>query len=139
MSAAAGPFVLLLIKKRTTAATAAAVRHALLDVASQREKFGFLCMIGADADLVASIDAGGAVQTAVRPFVARFTGSAVVLQKTGFQAATVRSIIRTSYLASRTSHPNRVFSEVREGVAWLAELTPGTWTVARLVDLIETL
>jgi hypothetical protein len=84
-------------------------------------------------DLRESVDAY------VRRYSARFTGAAIVFEAPGFQATVVRSVVTAINLASRASHPTKVFDDLRTGCSWLGRLTPGEPTASRLYELTTQL
>jgi len=75
----------------------------------------------------------------VRRYSPRFSGVAVVFEAPGFQATVVRSLVTAVNLASRASHPTKVFDELRAGTSWLCQLTPGEPAGARLLAVTNQL
>jgi hypothetical protein len=62
-----------------------------------------------------------------------------VFEAPGFQATVVRSMVTAGNLASRASHPTKVFGDLRAGCDWLCRLTPGEPTAPRLFELTNQL
>jgi hypothetical protein len=56
-----------------------------------------------------------------------------------FHATAIRSLVTAINVASRAQHPNRVFSDLREGLSWVSRLTAAEPTPAGLVHIVQTL
>jgi hypothetical protein len=115
------------------------MRRALDDLASRYDKFGYAAVIEADAQLLMPADIRNGFNALVKRYSPRFTGAAIVFEKTGFQATAVRSVVTAINLASRATHPNHVFADLREGVSWLSQMTPGEPTAGGLLQIIQQL
>ena len=91
--AVAGRYVIQIVRHRVTTTTVALMRRALDDLASRYEKFGYLGVIEADAQLLLPADIRNGFNAVVKRFSPRFTGAAIVFEKTGFHATAVRSVV----------------------------------------------
>jgi hypothetical protein len=137
--AVAGRYAIQIIKDRGTMMTVSLMRRALEELAARYDKFGYLGVIEADAQLLMPPDVRTGMNTLVKRFSPRFTGAAIVFEKTGFHATAVRSLVTAINLASRATHPNHVFSDMREGVGWLSQITPGEPAAGGLLQIIQQL
>lgn len=137
--AVAGRYVVQIVKDRGTMMTVSLMRRALDDLTARYEKFGFLGVIESDAQLLMTPDVRNGMNALVKRFSPRFTGAAIVFEKTGFHATAVRSLVTAINLASRATHPNHVFSDLREGVSWLSHITPGEPAAGGLLQIIQLL
>lgn len=137
--AVAGRYAIQVINNRGTMMTVSLMRRALDDLSARYEKFGYLGVIEPDAQLLMPPDVRNGMNALVKRFSPRFTGAAIVYEKTGFHATAVRSVVTAINLASRATHPNHVFSDVREGVAWLSQITPGEPAAGGLLQIIQQL
>lgn len=137
--AVAGRYVIQIVKDRGTMMTVSLMRRALDDMSAKYEKFGYLGVIEADAQLLMPPDVRKGTNALVKRFSPRFTGAAIVFEKTGVHATAVRSLVTAINLASRATHPNHVFSDVREGVSWLSQMTPGEPSAGGLLQIIQQL
>jgi hypothetical protein len=124
---------------RTTAITVGLVRRALADLAERHSTFGFLCVLEPSAHLAMAPDVREGVNAFARRYSDRFSGAAIVYEVPGFQATVVRSIVTAVNLASRATHPTKVFDDLRAGTSWLCRLTPGEPTASRLFQLVTQL
>jgi hypothetical protein len=52
-------------------------------------------------------------------------GAAIIVEGSGFGAATTRTVIAGVYLLSKKNYPHKICSTVGEGATWLAALLPG--------------
>jgi hypothetical protein len=137
--AVSGRCLIQVISDRMTSTTISLTRRALADLAEQYDTFAFLCVLEPNAKLTMAPDLRESVDAYVRRYSTRFTGAAVVFEATGFQATVVRSVVTAVNLASRASHPTKVFDDVRAGCSWLGRITPGEPTAARLFELTTQL
>jgi hypothetical protein len=137
--AVAGRYVIQIIKDRGTMMTVSLMRRALDELATRYDKFGYLGVIEAEAQLLMPPDVRTGMNALVKRFSPSFTGAAIVFEKTGFHATAVRSLVTAINLASRATHPNHVFSDMREGVAWLSQMTPGEPAAGGLLMIIQQL
>lgn len=137
--AVTGRYVVQIIRDRATTTTVALMRRALDDLASRYDRFGYVGVIEADAQLLLPADIRNGFNAVVKRFSPRFTGAAIIFEKTGFHATAVRSVVTAINLASRSTHPNQVFADLREAVSWLSQLTPGEPTAAGLLAIVQQL
>jgi len=137
--AVVGRYMLLVVKDRTTASTISLIRRALTDLGESYETFGYLCVLEPTVQLLVPADIREGLNSTVKRFSPRFTGAAIVFEKTGFHATAVRSFVTAVNFASRATHPNHVFANLREGISWLARLTPGDLTTSRLFQIATQL
>ena len=137
--AVVGRYLLQLSLKEGTMTTVSLVRRAATDLSARYDKFGYIGLIDPGAQLLMAPDVHNGVNSFVKRFSPRFTAAAIVYEKTGFHATAVRSVVTAINFASRASHPNQVFSDLREGVSWVAKVTPGEPTTAGLTHIIRLL
>jgi hypothetical protein len=131
--------VVQIIKKQATMTTVSLLRRAVTDLTARYDKFGYIAVIEPDAQLLLAPDVRNGFNALVKRFSPRFTGAAIVYEKTGFHATAVRSVVTAINFASRASHPNQVFSDLREGMSWLCKLTPSDVTTAGLAQIVQHL
>lgn len=137
--AVAGRYVIQIVSGRATMVMLSLMRRALDDLAARYEKFGYLGVIEPEAQLLLEPDVRNGMNALVKRFSPRFTGAAIVFEKTGFHATAVRSVVTAINLASRATHPNHVFSDLREGVSWLTQMTPGEPAAGGLLNISQQL
>jgi hypothetical protein len=113
--------------------------RAVADLAARHEKFGWITIIEPEADLSLPNDVRNGFNALVKRHSSRITGAAIVFEKTGFHAVAVRSLVTAINVASRATHPNRVFSDVREAVSWVNKLTGGEPSVGGLAHIVQLL
>ena len=113
--------------------------RAVADLAARNEKFGWVSIIEPEADLSMPTDVRNGFNALVKRYSTRISGAAIVFEKTGFHATAVRSLVTAINVASRATHPNRVFSDVREAVSWVSKLAGGEPSVAGLAHIIQHL
>jgi len=130
---------LIQVLNRTTSTTIGLVRRALGELADRYDTFGYLCVIEQGAPITLPADLQEGVNAYVRRYSPRFSGVAVVFEAPGFQATVVRSMVTAGNLASRASHPTKVFGDLRTGCDWLCRLTPAEPTAPRLFELTNQL
>jgi hypothetical protein len=126
-------------QERMTSTTISLIRRALADLADRYDTFGYLSVLEAKCSLTMAPDLRESVDAYVRRYSTRFTGAAIVFEAPGFQATVVRSVVTAINLASRASHPTKVFDDLRTGCSWLGRLTPGEPTASRLYELTSQL
>jgi hypothetical protein len=104
-----------------------------------RGKIGFLTLIDPGVDLNAPSDGRRAMASFLSRNEQRIAAAAVAYEASGFKATAVRSIITAVNLASRSSFPNKVFSDTTEAMEWLAESTgtpgPAADRLKRAIEL----
>lgn len=137
--AVTGRYVIQIIKQASTMTTVSLQRHALADLAVRYDKFGYLAVIEPEAQLLLPPDVREGYNGLVKRYSPRFTAAAIVYEKAGFHATALRSVVTAINFASRASHPNHVFADLREGAAWLGTLTPHEPTPSGLVSIVQTL
>jgi hypothetical protein len=137
--AVAGPYTIQIAKGRPTMMALSTLQRAFADQSDRYEKFGFLAIVEPDAPLLLAPDVRNGFDVLVKRYSPRFTGAAIVYERTGFQATALRSLITAINIASRATHPNQVFSDLREGVCWLSKLTAAEPTPTGLVHIVQRL
>lgn len=131
-------YLLQVIKERTTVATVSVMRRALTDLKARYGCFGFLCLAEPEAHLLNS-SVNGAIQDVASRFAASFTASVVVLEKEGFLAAAVRSLIRTAQRTSGATHPAEVVARLSEGATFIAQHTAEGMSAAGIIEAVNEL
>jgi hypothetical protein len=111
--------------------------RAVADLAARNDKFGWVTIIEPEAELTMPENVRNGFNALVKRYSSRISGAAIVFEKTGFHATAVRSLVTAINVASRATHPNRVFSEVREAVSWVTKLTGGEPSAAGLAHIIQ--
>jgi hypothetical protein len=138
--ALAGRYFLQLSRQgQATMTIVSQTNRAVADLAARHEKFGWVTIIEPEADLSLPADVKNGFNALVKRYSTRISGAAIVFEKTGFHAVAVRSMVTAINVASRATHPNRVFSDVREAVSWLNKLTGGEPSVTGLAHVIQQL
>jgi hypothetical protein len=137
--AVVGRYLVQIVRRESTSTTVSLVRRGLSDLASRYDKFAFVALLEPDAQLLLPPDIRNGYSALIKRYSPQFTGAAIVLEKKGFHATAVRSVVTAINVASRASHPNQVFSDLREGVSWLSTLTPPDPTAAGLLSVIQLL
>jgi hypothetical protein len=137
--AVAGRSLIHINQDRMTSTTVSLIRRALSDLADRYDTFGWLSVLEPNGKLTIAPDLRESVDAYVRRYSSRFTGAAIVFEAAGFQATVVRSVVTAINLASRASHPTKVFDDLRAGCSWLGRLTPGEPTASRLYELTTQL
>lgn len=139
MVATLGRCLIHITIERTTATTVGIIRRALSDLSDRHGTFGFLCVLEPSCHLIMEPDIRESVNAFARRYSERFSGAAIVYEVPGFQATVVRSIVTAVNLASRATHPTKVFDDLRAATAWLSRLTPGEPAGARLFQVTTEL
>lgn len=137
--AVAGRYLVNIVRQHMTATGVSLMRRALTDLTNEYPTFGYLAVVEPDAKLLLPPDIRDGVQANVKRFSSRFSGAAIVFEKSGFQATALRSVVTAINFASRATHPNHVFADLREAVSWLSQLTGGEPTAARLLGITKLL
>lgn len=137
--AAVGRCLIHITVDRTTATAVSSIRRALADLSERHNAFGYLCVLEPTAQLSMAPDIREGVNAFARRYSDRFTGAAIVYEVPGFQATVVRSVVTAVNLASRATHPTKVFDDLRTGASWLSRLTPGEPTASRLFQVVTQL
>jgi hypothetical protein len=137
--AVTGRYVFQIIRQRATPSTLSLMRCALADLSTRYDKFGYVAMIEPEAQLAIPADIRDGFKTLIKRYSSRFTGAAIVYEKTGFQATALRSLVTAMNFATGARHPNHVFADLRQGIAWLSKLTAPEPTPAALVHVVQML
>jgi hypothetical protein len=137
--AVTGRYYIQIIKAHATMTTVSLKRRALADLSLRYDKFGFIALIEPEAKLLIEPDVREGFNALVKRYSPRFTAAAIVYEKTGFHATALRSVVTAINFASRASHPNHVFADLREGATWLGKLTPHEPTPSGLVNIVQQL
>jgi hypothetical protein len=137
--AVAGRYLVQIVRQHFSATGVSLLRRAMTDLTDQYPTFGYLGVVEAEANLMLPPDIREGVQANVKRFSQRMTGAAVVFEKAGFQATALRSVVTAIHFASRATHPNHIFAELRDGISWLTQLTGGEPTAARLLVIAKRL
>jgi hypothetical protein len=132
-------YVIQIIKDHATTTTLSLMQRALTDLSARYEKFGYVGVIEPSATLTMRPDIKKGFSAQVKRFSPCFTGAAIVYEKTGFHATAVRSLVTAINFASRVSHPNHVFSDLREGMSWLCKQTTSGVSTAGLTHIVQHL
>jgi hypothetical protein len=67
------------------------------------------------------------------------SGTATVLEGTGFRATALRSLVTAIHMASSSSHPAKVFASVQSGLEWLASTQPaGALDISSMAQAVAT-
>jgi hypothetical protein len=132
-------YVIQIVKGQATTITLSLMQRAMTDLSARYEKFGYVGVIEPDAKLMIAPDIKQGLNAQVKRFSPRFTGAAIVYEKTGFHATAVRSLVTAINFASRATHPNHVFSDLREGLSWLCTQTTSGVSTAGLTHIVQHL
>ena len=70
-------------------------------------------------------------------------GAAIIVEGTGFRAATIRTLIAGLYLLQRTGYPHKIAATVADGVEWLLPTlkragVASTMSAGELVSAVES-
>ena len=136
--AVAGPYLIQIVLQQTPTSVSVLGR-ALVDLCTRNDKIGFAGVFEPDAKLAFAADVKESLNALIRRYSPRFSGAALVYEKQGFHATAIRSVVTAINVASRAQHPNRVFSDLREGMSWVCKLTAAEPTAAGLVHIVQTL
>jgi hypothetical protein len=112
---------------------------ALADLAARHDRFGCLAVVEPGAKLRLPADVREGYGALIERYSPRFTGIAIIYEKSGFQATALRSLITALNVASRAAHPHHVFADLREGAAWVSKLTASEPTPVALVYIVKAL
>lgn len=137
--AVTGRYIVQIVRNQASMTMVSLIRRALEDLSDRHDKFGFVALIEPNAQLLLPPDIRHGINTLVKRYSPRFTGAAIIFEKPGFHATAVRSVVTAINVASRASHPNHVFADLREGVYWLSKLTPPDPAPAALLSIVQQL
>jgi len=74
-----------------------------------------------------------------RKYTHVLSGTATVLEGTGFRATALRSLVTAIHLASSSSHPAKVFASVQPALEWLASTQPaGALDISSIAQALAT-
>jgi hypothetical protein len=74
-----------------------------------------------------------------RKYTRVLSGTATVLEGSGFRATALRSLVTAVHLASSSSHPAKVFASVQPALEWLASTQPdGALDISSMTRAIAT-
>jgi hypothetical protein len=132
-------YVIQIIKEQASTTTRSLMQRALTDLSARYQKFGYVGVIEPNAKLMIAPDIKKGFNAQVKRFSPHFTGAAIVYEKTGFHATAVRSIVTAINFGSRATHPNHVFSDLREGMSWLCKQTTSGVSTGGLTHIVQHL
>lgn len=122
--ATAGDCLLVIVEKTVSHIGVNAIRRGFEQLESMHAEVGYLSYIeGSEA---AGMDATGRQLMAdvIRRHTARIGAAAMIVNGDGFRSTVVRSVLTGIHLASRATHPLRVFSAVEPALDWYEENRP---------------
>lgn len=136
--ACAGPCVVTVSVEITMSGIDAITRA----MARLQRRFGTVCAFSiTDRQSSGGIDPAcrqGLIELS-RKYTHILSGTATVLEGSGFRATALRSLVTAVHLASASSHPAKVFASVQPALEWLASTQPaGAIDVASLAQAITT-
>jgi hypothetical protein len=137
--AVTGRYLVQVVRLHFSATAVSLLRRAMSDLAAQYPTFGYLAVVEPEAKFLLPPDIREGVQANVKRFSSRIAGAAIIFEKSGFQATALRSVVTAINFASRATHPNQLFADLRDGVSWLNQLTGGEPTAARLLGIAKML
>lgn len=91
----------------------------------EHAKVGYLSLLTKTSSSMMARDVRQTVDEMVQRYTSRYGAAAIVFEGEGFAATFVRSVVTAINLATRASHPNRVFSQVEPALMWLQDTFPG--------------
>jgi hypothetical protein len=137
--AVTGRYLIQVARLHFSATGVSLLRRAMSDLAAEYPTFGYLAVVEPEAKFLLPPDIREGVQANVKRFSSRLAGAAIVFEKPGFQATALRSVVTAINFASRATHPNQLFADLRDGISWLNQLTGGEPTAARLLGIAKML
>jgi hypothetical protein len=137
--AVVGRCLIHIVRDRTTATTLSLIRRASADLTERHSSFGYLAVVENDAQIMMPPDIREGVNAYVRRYSSRFSGSAIVFEKTGFHGTALLSIVTAINFASQAKHASELFASVPEAALWLTRRTPGELTPTRLIQVVSQL
>ncbi len=137
--AAVGRCLIHIVRDRTTATTLSLMRRASAELAESYPTFGYLAILENGAQIMMPPDIRDGVNAFVRRYSSRFTGVAVVFEKTGFHGTALLSVVTAINFASQAKHASEVFTSVPDAALWLSRRTPGELTPTRLIQVANQL
>lgn len=117
--ACVGP-CLMVVSHGLTLEAVDAVGRAMAKLAHRYGKLSSLSFVDRKRGPNTTTDARDAITEVVRKHSHAITGGAVVCEGTGFRSTAIRSIVTAIHMASRASHPSKVFNAAEPAIQWLA-------------------
>jgi hypothetical protein len=116
--AKSGDCLLVAISETLSATGVGAIRRGFEEIASEHARFGYLSHV--DGKVGASMDsrARKLMADVVGRHSPRIAAAAIAVSGQGFRATVVRSVLTGIHLASRASHPLRVFANLDGALNW---------------------
>ncbi len=117
-----GSLVVMVFRDDLTPERVALMReHELSLVARQKTKFVALSLLDVtDAQIIRSSPEGREAATRLtREIAPHLLAAAIILDREGFVAALLRSMITTINVVAAPPYPMRVFSDIAQGLEWL--------------------
>jgi hypothetical protein len=137
--ACVGP-CLLVVSDTLSLEAVEAMGRGMAKLAHRYGKLSSLSLIDRKSGPNTTPEARDAITEIVRKHSHDITGAAVVCEGTGFRATAIRSIVTAIHMASRASHPSKVFAEPEPAIEWLATTrSDGAMDVALLRQASEGL
>jgi hypothetical protein len=117
-----------------------AMGRAMTKLTQRYGKLSSLSFLDRNGGPKLSAPARDGVTELVRKHAPALSGSAVVCEGTGFRATAVRSIVTAIYMASRATHPSKVFAAPEPAIEWLLTTrSDGAIGAALLLETAATL
>lgn len=133
-----GACVLIVHLEAPTLPIVSAMGRAYAKAAALDQKIAHLCLIEHAAGLLPPGEARDAIGSLMQRFDKRLAAAALVYEAQGFKATVVRSVATGLAMASRITHPMRVFAELPAACSWVAERVMPS-SEARLFDIVSQL
>lgn len=118
-----GPCVLV-ISHTLTLPAVEAIGRAFATIVQRQQKLCALSIVDSPPGPGADPAARDAVAELTRQHNKHITGAAIVCDGTGFRATAVRSMVTSIHMASRSSHPSKVFATTGPALDWLQSTRP---------------
>ena len=118
-----GPCVLV-ISHTLTLPAAEAIGRAFASIVQRQQKLCALSIVESRPGPGPAPEARDAVAELTRQHNKHITGAAIVCDGTGFRATAVRSMVTAIHMASRSSHPSKVFTTTEPALDWLQSTRP---------------
>lgn len=111
---------LIIVSHTMTPAGVDAIGRGFAKLVARHERVCSISFVERRAGSGSSAEVREMLAQVARKYTKSMTGAAVVCEGTGFRATAVRSVVTAIHMASRASHPVKVFSCVEAGLEWLA-------------------
>lgn len=121
--ASVGPCVLV-VTHTITLAGVDAIGRAFTKLTHRQQKACSISFVERKSGPGTSPEARDAITEIARKHDKNMTGAAVVCDGTGFRATAVRSVVTAIHMASRASHPTKVFAAPEPALEWLQSTRP---------------